>query len=89
MNPSNIKDDEWLHDDEQFYGIGKVRTTKKFFETFGIDVEKQKVEDHLCQFVGINMQNKWRPYLREDTMGVNYDKIDYKFKDPAIFGRTW
>ena len=90
MNPPHILDEEWLHVDEQFYGIGKVRTTKKFFDTFGIDTKAQKTQDHLCRFVGLNMQRKWKPYLRKDTMGINYDEITFKFKDPDIYGRkSW
>ena len=89
MNPSNIKENEWLHDDETFYGLGKVRSTRKFFDTFGIDTEKQVIQQHLCKFVGRNMQKKWKPHLRKDMMGINYDEIDYKFKDPDKFGRTW
>jgi hypothetical protein len=89
MNPSSIKDDEWLHLDEDFYGLGKVRTTQKFFDTFGIDTKKQHVQGHLCRFVGKNMQAKWKPHLRKDTMGINYDEIDYKFKDPDVHGITW
>ncbi len=89
MNPPTVKDDEWLHDDEELYGLGKVRSTQKFFDTFGIDTKEQKIEHHLCRFVGKNMQKKWKPYLRKDTMGIDYDKIDYKFKDPDVYGITW
>jgi len=89
MNPSSIKEDEWMHDDIEFYGLGKVRTTQKFFETFGIDTETQKTQDHLCRFVGINMQKAWKPHLRENTMGINYDEISFKFQDPDIYGSTW
>eukprot|EP00551_Chaetoceros_affinis_P007649 CAMPEP_0203666784 /NCGR_PEP_ID=MMETSP0090-20130426/3769_1 /ASSEMBLY_ACC=CAM_ASM_001088 /TAXON_ID=426623 /ORGANISM="Chaetoceros affinis, Strain CCMP159" /LENGTH=579 /DNA_ID=CAMNT_0050530775 /DNA_START=25 /DNA_END=1761 /DNA_ORIENTATION=- len=89
MNPPSVTDDQWLHDDEEFYGLGKVRSTEKFFETFGIHTEEQKIEHHLCRFVGKNMQKKWKPFLRKDTMGIDYDKIHYKFKDPDIHGITW
>ena len=89
MNPPSIKEDDWIHIEEKKYGIGKVRTVAKFFDTFGIDMETHKVEDHLCQFVGKHMQRIWKPHLRKDTMGINYDDISYRFKDPEKYGRTW
>ena len=87
MNPPNVLEEEWLHVDEQFYGVGKVRTTQRFFDTFGIDTKAQKTQGHLCKFVGLNMQKKWKPFLRKDTMGINYDEINFKFKDPDVYGR--
>merc|ERR1712176_1569362 len=88
MNPdTNSKD--WLHDDEEFYGIGKVRTTKKFFDTFGLDTKNQKVQHHLCRFAGRNMHNIWKQHLRENRMGVDYDAIEFKFQDPDKVGNTW
>eukprot|EP00558_Chaetoceros_sp_UNC1202_P003216 CAMPEP_0197243528 /NCGR_PEP_ID=MMETSP1429-20130617/8958_1 /TAXON_ID=49237 /ORGANISM="Chaetoceros sp., Strain UNC1202" /LENGTH=527 /DNA_ID=CAMNT_0042703767 /DNA_START=268 /DNA_END=1854 /DNA_ORIENTATION=- len=89
MNHPSVGDDEWIHNDEQKYGLGKVRTPEKFFETFGVDVKNRKIEDHLCRFVGKNMMQVWKPHLRKDTMGINYDEIEYKFKDPDIHGNTW
>lgn len=89
MNLPKVKDDEWIHIDERKYGIGKVRNTQKFFDTFGIDVEKRKTEDHLCQFVGKNMQLIWKPHLRANTMGINYDEISFRFQDPNVHGQTW
>lgn len=88
MNP-DIDPLNWLHDEEEFYGLGKVRTTQKFFETFGIDTVKQKIQQHLCQFVGKNMHKIWKQHLRKDGMGINYDAIEYKSKDPVEFGQTW
>ena len=82
MNPPNIKDDQWLHTDEKQYGLGEVRTTQKFFDTFGIDTVHQTTEDHLCKFVGKKMQRMWKPHIRSDTMGVNYDQITFRFTDP-------
>mmetsp|Transcript_22219 Transcript_22219/g.33862 ORF Transcript_22219/g.33862 Transcript_22219/m.33862 type:complete len:571 (-) Transcript_22219:93-1805(-) len=89
MNLPKVKDDEWIHIDERKYGLGKVRTTQKFVDTFGIDVEKRKTEDHLCQFAGKNMQFVFKPHLRTNTMGIDYDKISFKFQDPNIHGQTW
>ena len=83
MNPACITPDKWLHEEEQKYGIGKVRSLQKFFDTFGIHTESQTVEQHLCRFVGKKMQNEFKPHLRSDAMGINYDKILFRFKDPA------
>jgi len=88
MNPE-IDRSEWLHDDEKLYGLGKVRTTQKFFDTFGIDTVKKEIQKHLCQFVGRNMHTIWKQHLRADRMGINYDDIEFKFQDPVEFGRTW
>jgi hypothetical protein len=74
---------EWEQKDIQKYGLGKVRKTEKFFEVFGIHVKNQTVEHHLCSFVGKPMMRVFLPALREDHMGLDYDKIDYQFVDPS------
>jgi [Skp1-protein]-hydroxyproline N-acetylglucosaminyltransferase len=89
MNPPSVKEDQWVHIEEKKYGIGQVRSPKKFFDSFGIDLKNHKVEKHLCKFVGRNMHLIWKQYLREDTMGIDYDKITFKFKDPDKYGMTW
>ena len=61
-----------MHEEEQKYGIGKVRS-----------LQRQTVEQHLCRFVGKKMQNEFKPHLRSDAMGINYDKILFRFTDPA------
>jgi len=73
---------DWIKTDELKYGIGKVRELSTFFDTFGIDVKKQTVEKHLCKFVGQPMQKKFIPALRSNQMGLDYDKINYRFVDP-------
>jgi len=88
MNPE-IDPSQWIHDEEELYGLGKVRTTQKFFDSFGIDTAKKKVQKHLCQFVGKNMHNIWKQHLRKNRMGIDYDAIEYKFQDPEEVGRTW
>jgi len=82
MNPE-IDRKEWDHTEESKYGLGGVRTPEKFYSTFGIDVVHKRTEQHLCRFVetGI-MHKKFTPFLRKDGMGIDYDKINYKFKDP-------
>ena len=74
--------DTFDHTDEKKYGIGKIRKTKKFFETFGIHTDTEKVEDGLCTFVGKPMMASFQPHLRQSRMGINYDEIEYKFVDP-------
>jgi [Skp1-protein]-hydroxyproline N-acetylglucosaminyltransferase len=72
---------EYNTKDMKKYGLGKVRTTAKFFKTFGIHTATQTVEDHLCRFVGKPMMKVFLPALRENGMGLDYKKIDYVFKD--------
>lgn len=82
MNPE-IPTSKWIHTDEDIYGLGGVRTPEKFYETFGIDVVHKKTEHHLCNFVDKGkMHNDFTPLLRKDGMGVDYDKITYRFTDP-------
>jgi [Skp1-protein]-hydroxyproline N-acetylglucosaminyltransferase len=75
--------DQWYHEEIEKYGLGKVRTTEKFFKTFGIHVESQTVEHHLCRFVGRPMMQVFLPALRENRMGLDYDKITFQFVDPG------
>lgn len=82
MQPESEKDKTWIRKDELKYGIGQARDMMRFFETFGINVEKQTVQHHLCTFVGRPMQKKFIPYLRPNGMGIDYDKLDFKFVDP-------
>jgi hypothetical protein len=84
MNPE-VPRDSWDHTDEDLYGLGGVRTPEKFYETFGVDVVNKKTEHHLCRFVEWNgkMHKDFNVFLRSDGMGIDYDKITYRFKDPA------
>ena len=75
-------EDEYFHDKEDEYGLGKIRPKEKFFSLYGIHTETKTVEDHLCQFVGKPMQEKFKPFLRENGMGIDFSKIDFEFKDP-------
>ena len=81
MNPE-VDPKQWSHAEEDRYGLGGVRTTEKFYETFGIDVVNKKTEGHLCRFVhyGGRMHKMFHPLLRKDGMGIDYSKIDFKFK---------
>jgi len=80
MNPE-VDPSEWKHDEEARYGIGNVRKASRFFEIFGIDIVKKKTQKNLCKFVESGMMHKmFLQYLRDDGMGIDYSKIDYKFK---------
>lgn len=86
MNPE-VKQEEWNHIEESKYGLGGVRTPELFYETFGIDVHRKVTEQHLCRFVEAgNMHRQFMPFLRPDGMGIDYGKIDYRFKDPMALG---
>ena len=80
----NWPEDEWPQNDKEYYTLGKVRSPDKFFKTFGIHLKEEKVEGHLCRFVGKPMMKVFLPALRSDGMGIDYNKIDYEFKDPAL-----
>ena len=80
-NPG-VDRDQWLAIEEEKYGTGRVRSVQKFLDTFGVHHETHTVEGHLCRFAGKSMMEEFQPYLREDKMGIDYDKITYQFKDP-------
>lgn len=80
-------DQDWQHEEMDKYGMGHVRDPAKFFKTFGIHTAEQKVEAHLCRFVGKPMMAIFKPALRKDRMGLDYDKIDYVYVD-ALKGQT-
>jgi hypothetical protein len=80
---------EWNHIDEKKYGIGQVRSVQKFLDTFGIHFAEKTVEANLCQFVGAPMHFMFTKYIRNDKMGIDYELIDYEFKDPIVYGETW
>jgi len=66
---------------EDIYGLGKVRTPEKFYETFGIDVVKKKAAPRLCMFVETGkMHRQFMPKLRSDGMGIDYSTVKYKHK---------
>ena len=47
------------------------------------DVVKKTTEHHLCRFVESGkMHNTFMKALRPDGMGIDYSKIDFRFKDP-------
>jgi hypothetical protein len=72
---------DWIRTDEVKYGIGKVRELQTFFDVFGIHVSEQRVERHLCKFVGQPMQREFIPHLRSNGMGIDYSTLKYRFVD--------
>lgn len=72
---------EWFMVERKKYGLGPIRTPQKFFDTFGLHVKAHRVEMNLCKFVGLPMMKEFSPFLRKDRMGLDYDKIHYKFVD--------
>lgn len=74
--------DTWITTDEEKYGLGHIRQPQTFFDVFGIHTEHHRVEKHLCRFVGKPMMDAFLPALRSNGMGLDYDKITYRFVDP-------
>lgn len=78
------ENDDYLTIDKDKYGLGQVRSLETFFSTFGIDAKMHTMEDNLCWFVGENMQRVFLPHaLRKDGMGIDYQQVNYAFRDPA------
>lgn len=78
--PSDVK---YFDREEKRYGLGKIRTTEKFYKIYGIHTDTQTVEHHLCRFVGKPMMREFLPHLRANGMGIDYTNIHYEFRDPA------
>lgn len=73
----------WDHTEEDVYGLGNVRTPEQLMRLLGIDVPNLQMQGHLCQFVNRGtMHQLFVPHLRDDGMGINYDALDYQWKDP-------
>ena len=81
MNRVTYPAAEWPQQDVQKYGLGKIRTTDTFFQTFGIHIQEQRIEQHLCRFVGKPMMNQFLPALRSNGMGLDYGRIHFKYVD--------
>jgi [Skp1-protein]-hydroxyproline N-acetylglucosaminyltransferase len=75
------KKTEYHHVDEKKYGLGHVRDKDKYYRTFGIHPKTRTVEGHLCNFVQESMHRQFTPYLRADGMGVDYNQINFEYKD--------
>ncbi|VEU33507.1 unnamed protein product [Pseudo-nitzschia multistriata] len=73
---------DYLHLEEERYGLGRIRSREQFFNTFGIHPETMKIEEDLCSFVD-SMHTKFKPFLRYDKMGIDYSRITYQHKTPV------
>jgi len=74
--------DRYFKRDEDMYGLGHARTKEKFFKLYGIHTDTKTVEDHLCTFVGKPMMEKFKPHLRKNGMGIDFDEFEFEWKDP-------
>ncbi len=64
------------------YGLGSVRDVAKFFTLFGIHAAERITEHRLCEFVTTgNMHDEFVPHLREDGMGIDYNRISFRFHE--------
>jgi len=74
--------DKFYNASAKEYGLGNVRPKEQFYKLYGIHTETKKVEDNLCSFVGKPMQEKFKPYLRKNRMGIDFSKVTFEWKDP-------
>jgi len=64
------------------YGLGAVRDTAKFFTLYGIHASEQVTEHRLCEFVTTgNMHDEFVPHIRRDGMGIDYNRISFRFHE--------
>ncbi|KAL3925353.1 MAG: hypothetical protein SGILL_000462 [Bacillariaceae sp.] len=70
--------------DKDKYGLGHVRSKEKYFDTFGIHPKSESVESHLCSFVQKKMHLLFTDFLRDDGIGIDYNKIDFQFQDTMM-----
>ena len=72
----------WNHVGKELYGLGGARQVSKFFSVYGIDPMEKIHEHHLCDFVDDGtMHEKFVKHLRSNGMGIDYESIQYQFKD--------
>jgi len=81
MQPRN-KTIPYNNIDEQMYGLGNERSAELFLDVFGMHINNMTVEHNLCSFVGKKMQRTFVPKLRKDGMGLNYDNIKFRYRNP-------
>lgn len=64
------------------YGLGAVRDTAKFFTLYGIHASERVTEHRLCEFVTTgNMHDEFVPHMRHDGMGIDYNRISFRFHE--------
>mmetsp|Transcript_27732 Transcript_27732/g.40976 ORF Transcript_27732/g.40976 Transcript_27732/m.40976 type:complete len:89 (+) Transcript_27732:1802-2068(+) len=88
MNPVTVKDLSWNHEEEEYYGIGKVRDVAQFYQTFGIHAQEKVVEAHLCNFVTSGEMHRLfhDDHLHTDNMGVDYSQVRFRFHELHLQG---
>ena len=63
-------------------GLGAVRDVAKFFTLYGIHAAERVTEHRLCEFVTTgNMHDEFVPHLRQDGMGIDYNRISFRFHE--------
>jgi hypothetical protein len=71
--------DDYLHVDEDKYGVGMIRSRDTYFRVFGIHPEGGGFVDdinQLCLFVQNKMHPAFTRFLRPDGMGIDYARIE-------------
>lgn len=64
------------------YGLGAVRDIVKFFTLYGIHASERVTEHRLCEFVTTgNMHDEFVPYMRHDGMGIDYNRVSFRFHE--------
>ena len=64
------------------YGLGAVREISKFFTLYGIHASERITEHRLCEFVVTgNMHDEFSPHLRQDGMGIDYNRVSFRFHE--------
>ena len=81
MNGPDVDPSTWNQVEREKYGLGKARPVTKFFDLYGIHLDTQTVEGHLCRFVSNSMHSMFVQHLRPNGMGIDYTNVSYKFVD--------
>ena len=79
---------DFLHLEEERYGLGRIRSRELFFDIFGIHPSTKTIERDLCEFVQASripgapmcMHANFKRFLRYDKMGIDYSRITYRYK---------
>ena len=82
---------DYLHLEEERYGLGHVRSRDLFFDVFGIYPKNNTFEKNLCGFVrgggdigaSMSMHSRFKHFLRYDKMGVDYSRISFRYRYTA------
>lgn len=76
------EDETYARDANELFGLGQGRPVSKFFTAFGIHPAEHITEHKLCNFVSNGrMHELFQTYMRDDGMGINYDRIHFRFHE--------